>query len=92
MKKVLIAWLLVCFMLVTAAPLVAAADGKIDINTASAEELTQLNKIGPTTAERIVAYRSANGPFKSVDDLKNVKGVGDRILDLNRDRITIGQP
>ena len=92
MKKVLVAWLLVCFMLVTAAPLVAAADGKIDINTASTEELTQLNKIGPKTAERIVAYRSANGPFKSVDDLKNVKGVGDKILDLNRDRITIGQP
>ena len=92
MKKVLVAWLLVCFMLVTAAPVVAAADGKIDINTASVEELTQLNKIGPKTAERIVAYRSANGPFKSVEDLRNVKGVGDKILDLNRDRITIGQP
>ena len=92
MKKVLVAWLLVCFMLVTAAPGVGAADGKIDINTASVEELTQLNKIGPKTAERIVAYRSANGPFKSVEDLRNVKGVGDKILDLNRDRITIGQP
>ena len=92
MKKVLVAWLLVCFMLVTAAPVAAAADGKIDINAASAEELTQLDKIGPTTAERIVAYRNANGPFKSVDDLKNVKGVGDKILQLNRDRITIGQP
>jgi len=92
MKKVLVAWLLVCFMLVTAAPVVAAADGKIDINTASVEELTQLNKIGPKTAERIVAYRSANGAFKSVEDLRNVKGVGDKILDLNRDRITIGQP
>jgi len=92
MKKLLAAWLLVCFMLVTAAPVVAAADGKININTASTEELTQLNKIGPTTAERIVAYRNANGPFKAIEDIKNVKGIGDKIYELNRDRITLGQP
>lgn len=91
MKRVLVIWLLVSFMLVAAAPLATAADGKIDINTASAEELTQLNKVGPKIAERIVSYRNTNGPFKTIDDLKNVKGVGDTILDLNRDRMTIGQ-
>lgn len=92
MKKVLVAWLLVCFMVVAAAPSYAAVQGKIDINTASIEELSQLNKIGPTTAERIVAYRNANGPFQTIEDLKNVKGIGDKILELNRDRITVGQP
>ena len=90
MKKVLVALFLVCFLAVTAAPAVMAADGKININAASVDELTQLQKIGPKTAERIVAYRQAHGPFKTIDDLKNVKGVGDKILELNKERITIG--
>ena len=90
MKKVLVALFLVCFLAVTAAPAVMAVDGKININAASVDELTQLQKIGPKTAERIVAYRQAHGPFKTIDDLKNVKGVGDKILELNKERITIG--
>ena len=90
MKKVLVALFLVCFLAVTAAPAVMAADGKININAASVDELTQLQKVGPKTAERIVAYRQAHGPFKTIDDLKNVKGVGDKILELNKERITIG--
>ena len=68
-----------------------ASDGKININSATVEELTQLQKVGPKTAERIVAYRDANGPFKTVDDLKNVKGIGDKILELNKDRLTVSQ-
>lgn len=91
MKKVLVAWLLVCFLAVTAAPVVTAAGGTVDLNTASVEELAQLQKVGPKIAERIVAYRDANGGFKTVDDLRNVKGVGDAILDLNRDRMTVGK-
>ena len=91
MKKVLVALFLVCFLAVTAAPAVMAADGKININAASADELTQLQKVGPKTAERIVAYREAHGPFKTIDDLKNVKGVGDKILELNKERITVGE-
>jgi competence protein ComEA len=91
MKKVLVAFLLVCFMVVTVAPVAVAADGKVNINTASVDELTQLQKVGPKTAERIVAYRDANGPFKSVDDLKSVKGVGEKILELNKGQITVGE-
>lgn len=67
-----------------------AATDKININTASAEELTDLNKVGPKTAQRIVEYREANGPFKAVEDLINVKGVGEKILELNKDRLTVG--
>ena len=50
----------------------AAAEGKLDINTASAAELQNISGIGPVLAERIIAAR----PFKSADDLKNVKGIG----------------
>jgi len=90
MRKVWVVLLLVCFTTIMAAPTVTAAADKININTASAEELTDLNKIGPKTAQRIVAYREANGPFKTVEDLVNVKGVGDKILELNKDRLTVG--
>lgn len=78
-------------MAVMTAPAVAAGSDTININTASVDELTQLQKVGPKTAENIVAYRDANGPFKTVDDLKNVKGVGDKILELNKDRISVGK-
>ena len=91
--KHLVALVAALAMVMLFAVIVAAEAGPtININTASVEELTQLDRVGPKYAERIVAYRNANGPFGSVDDLKNVKGVGDKILDLNRDRITIGQP
>jgi competence protein ComEA len=92
MKKVLVLMLMVCFMAVMAAPVVATGSDSININTASVDELTQLQKVGPKTAENIVAYRDANGPFKTLDDLKNVKGVGDKILELNKDRMTVGKP
>lgn len=62
---------------------------KIDINTASVEQLQELKNVGAKTAERIVAYRQANGPFANVDDLTNVKGIGEKILMKNQDRITV---
>lgn len=64
--------------------------GKININTASAADLTQLPGIGKTTAERIVAYRTQNGSFTSVDDLLNVEGIGYGTLYNIHDLITAG--
>ena len=49
---------------------------KIDINQADQDELTKLPGIGTSTAAKIAAYRDANGPFESVDELLNVKGIG----------------
>ncbi len=70
--------------------LVVAADApKININTASAEELTQLKRIGPKYAEKIVAFREANGPFKSADELVNVSGIGSKTVEVNRGLITV---
>ena len=91
MKKVLVVMFLFCLVAVMTAPVIAADSGKVNINTASVEALTQLQKVGPKTAERIVAYRNDNGPFKAVDDLKNVKGVGNKILELNKERISVGK-
>ncbi len=48
----------------------------LDVNTASESELTSLPGVGPSLARRIVEYRTANGPFQTVDDLQNVSGIG----------------
>lgn len=70
----------------TASP-TAGADTKVNINTASAKELMTLSGVGAKVAERIVAYREANGPFKKADELKKVEGVGKGLLERNRERI-----
>jgi competence protein ComEA len=58
----------------------AFAADKINLNTASAEQLQLLDGVGPATAMAIVEYRETNGQFKSVDELKSVKGIGDKKL------------
>jgi competence protein ComEA len=64
---------------------------KINVNTASAEELTALPGIGKSYADRIVEYREKNGPFKKVDDLLNVRGIGEKTLERIRDRVTVAK-
>jgi len=61
---------------------------KIDINKASVDELTQLKFVGPELAERIVEYRTEHGPFERAEDITKVKGIGSKVLEENRDRIT----
>ena len=53
----------------------------ININTASVEEMTQLPRIGQKVAERIVTYRDNHGPFKKTEDLKAVRGIGDKVFE-----------
>lgn len=56
----------------------------ININTASAGEIAAaLNGVGEKRAEAIVAYREQNGPFKSLADLQNVKGIGEKVVEKN---------
>jgi competence ComEA-like helix-hairpin-helix protein len=50
--------------------------GRIDINTAGADELTMLRGVGPVTAEAIVAHRAEHGPFRALEDLEQVHGIG----------------
>lgn len=62
----------------------------IDLNTAGAAELEDLPGIGQTLAERIIEYRVANGPFTSIQDLRKVSGIGDKLFQEIHDRLTIG--
>ena len=64
---------------------------QVDINTADAATLAQnLNGIGASKAQAIIDYRTANGRFKSVDDLVNVQGIGIKTLDRIREFLSIG--
>lgn len=74
----------------TCVPFVQAADaGKININMASAEELVALKYVGAKLAQRIVQYREENGPFKAPEDITKVPGVGSKVLQMNKDVITV---
>jgi len=62
---------------------------RININTADSETLQQLTGVGPATAEKIINYRNENGKFKSIEDIKNVSGIGDKTFEKFRDKITV---
>lgn len=64
-------------------------DGPIDINRATAAELEELPGVGPATAEAIISHREQHGPFASVDDLIDVRGIGDAKLEQIRERATV---
>ncbi|MBN1378393.1 MAG: helix-hairpin-helix domain-containing protein [Gammaproteobacteria bacterium] len=77
-------------MLLIVAASWAIAAGQININTADAQTLAaELKGIGDKKAQAIVDYRSEHGAFKSVDDLSEVKGIGDKFLQDNADRIIV---
>ncbi|WP_332675679.1 ComEA family DNA-binding protein [Aromatoleum sp.] len=74
---------------VALSPLAALAT-PVDINTADATALEEVKGIGPARAKAIVEYRTANGPFASVDDLTKVSGIGDKSVNQLRDQVTVG--
>lgn len=61
----------------------------INLNTASLSELDSLPGIGPVYAQRIIDYRNANGGFKSVGEVTNIKGIGPKTFEKFKDRITV---
>lgn len=65
------------------------AVGQVNINTASKEELMQLEGVGSAYALKIIEYREANGPFEKPEDIMNVKGIGTSTYEKNKDRITV---
>jgi len=63
--------------------------GKININKADSTELQNLPGIGPSKAAAILEYRNTNGPFKTVEDLKNISGIGDKTFEKLKDLIVV---
>jgi competence protein ComEA len=80
------------FVVALALALAAAAPcahSAVNLNTASRDELVTVPGIGPAKAEAIVEHRKAHGPFKSVDDLKQVKGFRDKLVERLRPGLTV---
>jgi competence ComEA-like helix-hairpin-helix protein len=70
-------------------PRASEVGGRIDLNTASATELARLPGIGPSKAQAIVEFR-AKEPFAKPDDLRKVKGIGDKLYESIKDQVTVG--
>jgi competence protein ComEA len=73
----------------TAGPAGEGSGGKINLNTATAEELAELPKVGPVLAQRIVDWRTQQGPFKSPEELDAVDGVGPKMLEALLPLVTV---
>ncbi|MDE0157950.1 MAG: helix-hairpin-helix domain-containing protein [Gammaproteobacteria bacterium] len=71
-------------------PVTLFAAGTVDINTADKETLMNLNGIGESFAERIIEYREQNGGFKAVQELTNIRGIGQTLVEKNREMLTVG--
>jgi competence protein ComEA len=82
MKKLLLA-------LILALAIGGVAIAAVNVNTATKEELTTLKGIGDKRAQEIINYRTKNGPFKTVDDLEKVPGIGPGILKQIRPNVTV---
>ena len=83
--------LLAVLSLVTSPAAFASSGGKIDLNTATSVQLQELPGVGEKTADAIVKYRKDNGSFHSVDELMNVKGIGEKKLDKIRSHVKVGK-
>lgn len=85
-----ISWLTLMVVIVTWLPVSGAEDlDKININTASADELLQLKGIGEKKAALIIEFREKQGPFKAPEDFMKVPGIGIRTFEANKERIEV---
>jgi competence protein ComEA len=76
----------------TTKPAVAASTEIVNLNTATAPQIAALPGIGAKTAELVVQYRQKNGPFKKIEEIMNVRGVGEKSFLRIKDRLTVAAP
>ena len=88
-QKWMTIFMLITLVMLTGSSAFAEEQGKININTATVEELVQLERVGPRYAEKIVAFRQENGPFKAPEEIMLVAGIGEKTFEINKDRIVI---
>ena len=86
-KRSITLCLVVAVMMALISVSLAQEAEKININKASAVTLTQLKRIGPKLSDRIVEYREKHGPFERPEDIMQVRGIGPKTFELNKDRI-----
>jgi competence protein ComEA len=91
-RRVVTASVAVFMSLVIVAAVVAGEVVKININTATAEQLTELKGIGASHAAGIIAYREKNGPFQTPEDLMKVPRIGQKTFEKNKALITVQKP
>jgi competence protein ComEA len=70
----------------------APAKKTVNVNTASADELARLPRVGPSLAGKIVAHRQQHGPFKRVEDLMEVKGIGEKMFTVLKPYVSVSGP
>ena len=88
-RKILTLFVVIAVLMTFVPALWAAETDKVNINTATVEEIAKLEKIGPKYAERIVQYRKDHGPFEKPEDITKVKGIGPKTFELNKNKITV---
>ena len=88
-KKMIAVFTALAVLMIFSGAVLAETGDKININTASIEELAQLDRVGPKYAARIVEFRDQNGPFKVPEDIMQVAGIGPKTFEANKDRIVV---
>ncbi len=79
------------FVLLLALPAIVFADELVNINTANKETLMSIKGIGEARAEAIIKYREQNGPFRSVEQLREVEGIGNAVIEAGRSVLTVSE-
>ena len=91
-KKIITLAIIISLVLAMVPVIMAEEQTKVDLNTASVEELVQIKGIGQKYAQRIVEYREQNGPFSKAEDVMKIKGIGSKKFESIKDLITVESP